>query len=62
METEKRLNEALNEMEKDISNDKTLQEYSEALNDFKRMVEEGIAKPRGNHQEDITARHQYIYQ
>lgn len=61
METETRLRAIISEMNSDLREDDIAKAFAEALKDFKEMVEQGMATPRGNQQEDIAARHTFVY-
>ena len=57
METIEKLQETIGKLDSEMPKDQVLKEYSEAWNEFKKMVQDGIASPRGNQQEDITERY-----
>jgi hypothetical protein len=61
METVEKLQEVVEKMDGAIPKDQVLKEFSEALDNFKQMIQDGIASPRGNQQEDITSRHRYMF-
>ncbi len=61
METVEKLQEVIVEMNGEMPRDRVLKEFSEALDDFKKMIQDGIATPRGNQQEDITLRNRYMF-
>lgn len=59
MNTEKNLKEILSAFEETIKGDQKIIEYSEALGEFKKMLAEGLTKPRGNQLEDAMNRSSY---
>jgi hypothetical protein len=59
MNTEKKLQDILEEAARDLRDDQIVKEFSEALEEFKKMVEDGVATPRGNHQQDIASKTLY---